>query len=182
MNHDLFQPAGQNAKACLLRKYDLPREFVLFVGALEPRKNLKGLIEAYSALPEGLKRNFPLIFVGSCGWNNEEIMALMQKGQIRFLGYVPEKDLATLYSCAALPVYPSWYEGFGLPVLEAMACGCPVLASTDAALRELSAQSACHVEPGDIDAMANALQELLEDENRRHLLSLAGLARARDAD
>lgn len=63
-----------------------------------------------------------------------------------------------------------------------MACGCPVLASTDAALRELSAQSACHVEPGDIDAMANALQELLEDENRRHLLSLAGLARARDAD
>lgn len=182
VNHDLFQPASQPARDVLLRKYDLPREFVLFVGAVEPRKNLKGLIEAYSALPESLKRKFPLIFAGSCGWNNEEIIGLMQKGRIRFLGYLPENDLSTLYSCATLLVYPSWYEGFGLPVLEAMACGCPVLASTDAALRELSDNSACHVQPGDIAAMSNALRELLEDENRRRELSLAGLARAQAFD
>lgn len=182
VNHALYQPAALEAKAALRKKYDLPPEFLLFVGAVEPRKNLVGLLRAHAALPQALKQRFPLIFAGSSGWNNEEIFNMMRAGGVRFLGYLPERDLVTLYGCASLFAYPSWYEGFGLPVLEAMACGCPVLASDDPALVELSAGCARHEAAEDTDGMRDALLELLEDEDARSAQTLAGLERARDFD
>lgn len=182
VNHALYYPADAGAKAALRKKYDLPLEFALFVGAVEPRKNLAGLLRAYAALPPGLKRRFPLIFAGCSGWSNDKIFNLMRENDVRFLGYLPENDLAALYSSACLFAYPSWYEGFGLPVLEAMACGCPVLTSDDNALVELSAGCARHVAGENIDGMRDALRELLEDKDMRRAQSLAGLERARDFD
>lgn len=180
VDHSLFRPQSPAEKFRLRQKYDLPSDFALFVGTVEPRKNLHNLLVAYGALPEALKKHFPLIIVGYEGWNNDNIMRLLRKQAeyVRFLGYVPEGDLPPLYGCATFFVYPSFYEGFGLPILEAMACGCPVLSSNDTALLELSGDAAHILQPHDVDDIKLALREMMEDGEKRAQLAAKGLARA----
>jgi glycosyltransferase involved in cell wall biosynthesis len=167
----------------LMRRLGLrSNEYSLCVGTIEPRKNIDRLLTAYEALPSTLRRNFPLVLAGARGWRSTEIHARIARaesaGWVRYLAFVPEHELPMLYAGARLFVYPSLYEGFGLPVLEAMASGVPVITSNVASLPELVGDAAWLIDPKDTDQIAGSLQELLQNEERRCRARAAGLARS----
>ena len=158
------------------------RGFVLSVCTLQPRKNLRRLVAAYASLPEPLRREFPLVLIGANGWMNSDLQryigALASAGQVVAPGYISRADLMHLLSAAAVFVYPSLYEGFGLPVAEAMASAVPVLCSNVTSLPEVSAGAAWEVDPYSADEIAHGLQQLLEDATLRDDLVAKGLRRA----
>ena len=160
---------------------DLPQPgFVLAVGTLEPRKNLPRLAAAYAALPAALKQNHPLVIAGELGWQTGPSLAAIDalgSSAIR-LGYVSDAALAELYRRAAVFCYPSLGEGFGLPVLEAMAAGAPVLTSSVSSLPEVGADAVEYCDPWQVDSIVQALATLLEDPNRRAELAERGRVRA----
>ncbi len=180
---DAFQPVtNQLQLEALRRRYNLPPDFLLFVGTLEPRKNLLHLVRSLAALHRrGCRRH--LLLVGTNGWYEtllrREVARLQLDGFVHFLGYLPTADLPGLFSLATLFVFPSLHEGFGLPPLEAMACGAPVLSSNCSALPEILGDAAYLIDPEDEEALAEGLALLLADEERRRALAAAGLARAR---
>jgi glycosyltransferase involved in cell wall biosynthesis len=176
-------PVTDGARLAAVRhRYRLPERFVLFLGALEPRKNLPRLLEAYAALPGALRRDVNLVVAGMRGWLNDSIRArvaaLGLAGTVHFAGYIDGRDLAAVYSLATVFAYPSLYEGFGLPVLEAMACGTPVLTSDASSLPEVAGDAALLVSPTDVEAIAGALRRLLEAPALREALAARGLRRA----
>jgi glycosyltransferase involved in cell wall biosynthesis len=155
--------------------------YVLSVGTLEPRKNHARLVRAFDALA-ATRPDLRLVLAGARGWKSgavdSAIAAAGARARIHVLGGVSADDLAALYSGATAFAYPSLYEGFGLPVLEAMAAGAPVLTSTVSSLPEVAGDAALLVDPDDSDAMAGAMHELLFDEALRTRLAGMGLARA----
>lgn len=157
-------------------------DYLLTVGALEPRKNLPGLLAAYSRLPIGLRDKFPLVLVGPRGWLTDSLdkclQPLLRRGQVRWLGYVSRDDLPYIYSAARAFAFPSFYEGFGLPPLEAMACGIPVLVSDRAALSEIVGTVGLRVAPDDIAQMSVCLERILTDEDLRRTAAHDGPRRA----
>ena len=161
----------------------LPERFILFVGTLEPRKNLPTLLEA---LPMVWKdHRVPLVVIGGKGWLYEKVYSTLDRlglGQeeVRFVGPVPSQQLAYYYGCATCLVMPSLYEGFGLPALEAMACGTPVVVSNVSSLPEIVADAGLLVDPEDVQGLAETLGLLLSDEGLRRRLSSLGLQRARE--
>jgi len=159
----------------------VPENYVLFVGSIEPRKNLLRLLQAYLALPERVQREHRLLLAGFKGWENREIIGLLEKlkGRVQYLGYVDTETLAALYRGAACFVYPSLYEGFGLPPLEAMACGCPAVVSRVASLPEVCGEAACYVDPVDTESIAEGILKVLENGELREDLISRGLERAR---
>jgi glycosyltransferase involved in cell wall biosynthesis len=162
-------------------RYHLPEQFILYVGQVEPRKNLPLLVRAYRALiDQGATP--PLIIAGGFGWGYEQVLkeieALGLQEHIRFLGYVPQSDLPVIYNLASLFVYPTLYEGFGLPALEAMACGVPVVTTEVASLPEVVGDAAVLVPPGDQQALVTAMKEVLSDPGLRLELSRRGPTRA----
>ncbi|HEX5473364.1 MAG TPA: glycosyltransferase family 1 protein [Vicinamibacterales bacterium] len=164
------------------RRYELPARFVLYVGAIEPRKNLLRLIEAFACARREGDLPHTLVCAGPYGWKarglRQHIDAHHVAGAVRFLGYVPFDDLPILYNLGEIFAFPSLYEGFGLPVVEAMACGLPVVTARTSSLGELAEGAAEAVDPLDTDALAAAILRLAADgERRRHLREL-GLARA----
>ncbi len=177
-----FRPLGQAALEEVRARYGLPGRFLLTVGTIEPRKNLPRLLEALSGLPERLR--LPLVVVGRPGWLYQETFAAVERyglqGEVRFLGFVPQEDLPALYNLALALVYPSLYEGFGLPPLEAMACGTPVLAGCVSSLPEVVGEAAVLVDPADVSSIREGLRRLLEDDELRARLRKEGLARARE--
>jgi glycosyltransferase involved in cell wall biosynthesis len=178
-----FAPVAlAEARALVARRHGLTAPYLLSVGTLEPRKNLRGLVAAYRAL---LQRHsdLPLLAIaGAEGWLYGDLYRLVQReglaGRVRFLGRVADADLPALYSAAAAFVYPSLYEGFGLPPLEALACGTPVVCSNRSSLPEVVGDAALLVDPTDAGALAGALARLLADEPLRRELRARGLARA----
>lgn len=175
---DFFRPPSRLARAAVLQKYALAVPFFLYVGSLEPRKNLRTLLHAivrYTG-PEHL------VVVGGAGWMNSEVHDLIRAAgdRVRVLGYVPQEDLPALYGAARGFLYPSVYEGFGLPVVEAMACGTPVLTSSGSSLTEIAEGAALLLEnPLDASEMVVALEQLAQDEALRSSLVTAGAARAK---
>jgi glycosyltransferase involved in cell wall biosynthesis len=161
-------------------KYRLPENFLLFVGSLEPRKNLERLLLAYQDLEEATRREVKLVLVGSKGWENERIVSLIRKmkSDVSYLGYTPEEDLGKIYNLARLFIYPSLYEGFGLPPLEAMACGCPVLVSNAASLPEVCGEAAYYVDPQEPNSISEGIGRVLRDDGLRHALAKKGIDRA----
>jgi glycosyltransferase involved in cell wall biosynthesis len=159
----------------------LPERFVLFVGTLEPRKNVAGLLRAFARVAAA-EPEVPLVIAGGKGWLYDEIFALHKQlglgDRVRFTGYAAAEELPRLYAAATVFVYPSFYEGFGLPPLEAMACGTPVVASNASSLPEVVGEAGLTVDPRDEGALAAALLLLLRDPDRRAALRAAGLARA----
>jgi alpha-1,3-rhamnosyl/mannosyltransferase len=156
--------------------------FVLAVGTLEPRKNLPRLVDAYLRLDTRLQRDHPLVVVGALGWETgETLQALQALGErCTMLGYVSDTALAELYRRCALFCYPSLGEGFGLPVLEAMAAGATVLTSNVSSLPEVGGEAVAYADPHDVSDIARAMQSLLDDTPRRAELSARGRARARE--
>jgi glycosyltransferase involved in cell wall biosynthesis len=171
--------ADPAALAAVRARYGLEERFVLYVGNIEPRKNLARLAEAFARVAEP---GVTLALAGGLAWHTqgvlERIEALGLGLRVRLLGYVPDEDLPALYSAADVFAYPSLYEGFGLPVLEAMSCETPVLASRVATLVEVAGGAARLVDPYSVDEIAAGLGALLSDAEERKRLAAAGLARA----
>jgi glycosyltransferase involved in cell wall biosynthesis len=162
--------------------YGLPGEFILFLGSLEPRKNLVRLISAYARLPHALRREVHLVIAGGAGWLNENVKrAAIEHGVtdwVHFVGYIPDEDLSALYSLATVFAYPSLAEGFGLPILDAMQCGVPVLTSNVSSLPEVTGDAAVLVSPTNVDEIVDGLTRLLESDSLRAQLRERGYRRA----
>ena len=160
------------------RRLGIEDEFILFVGTVEPRKNLLMLMRAFDQILRQTSRRPQLVVVGGEGWLMDELFAFIKEssisGRLRFTGYLDDEDLRALYSSCKVFVYPSIYEGFGLPPLEAMACGAPVIASNIATFQETLGSAAELVEPNDVEALAGSIVEVLDDEDRRRALSRHG--------
>jgi alpha-1,3-rhamnosyl/mannosyltransferase len=180
---DRFKPHTTELLQPALAKMDLtPQGYVLCVGTLEPRKNLSTLFAAFAGLPEPLRKRYPLVVAGMSGWNTDDLMksaqALIRSGELRLLGYVKDELIAPLYAGASVFCYPSRYEGFGLPALEAMASGVPVLTTNRTSLPEVVGSAGLMVDPDDVGSMRDSLRNLLEDRDLAMRLAAAGLERS----
>lgn len=178
-----FRPHAAAELRPLMQKLRLEAGgYSLCVGTIEPRKNIDRLLSAYEALPRGLRRMFPLVLAGAAGWRSAQTHSRIVRAQaenwLRYLSFVPQDELPALYAGARLFVYPSLYEGFGLPVLEAMASGTPVITSNVSSLPEVVGGAARLVEPQDVDSLRCALEDVLQDDEWRTAAGAAGLARA----
>jgi len=172
----------------LFRKYiepkvdfELPKKYILSVGSIEPRKNLIGLLKAYALLNDKLKQEYRLVLVGFKGWENQEIMKIIEqnKKSIHYLGFISNEDLAKVYNRASCFVYPSFYEGFGLPPLEAMACGTPVVCSNASSLPEVGGDAVVYCNPHDSDDISKKIAMLLEDSKLQQKMIKKGLLQAK---
>lgn len=165
------------------RRYDLPKEFILFVGTIEPRKNVICLAQAYSLLPKSLRKRYPLVISGAMGWYANNIVSEMGKlglaDSLQMIGYVDHEHLPSLYSLASLFVYPSLYEGFGYPPLEAMSCGVPVITSNTSSLPEVIGDAGIMINPIDYVSLANEMQRVLENPRLQANMRRKGYQRAR---
>ncbi len=180
VDHALFRKLPKSVLEDFRRRLGLPSRFVLSVGSLEPRKNLLRLLEAHEALPHAVRREHPLVLAGARGWSNAALRsALKSRKDVRYLGYVTDVDLACLYNLSTLFVFPSLYEGFGLPPLEAMACGAPTTTSRAGSLPEVVGPDGAYFDPCDVEEMTAVMQRLLEDESTLHRLSERGMRRAK---
>lgn len=183
VDHGIFKADIPEAvRKAVRKKYGLDGGYIFSLSTLEPRKNFVRLIEAYASLPGDIRAGFPLVIAGGKGWKNKDIFdrvaRLGVEKQVRFPGYVDEEDRAPLYREATMFALPSLYEGFGLPVLEAMACGTPVLTSPGGALPEAGGEAVLYVDPLDSESIARGISSLLTQPDLRGRLSQAGLKRA----
>jgi glycosyltransferase involved in cell wall biosynthesis len=174
-----FRPQRGDVIAEMRERFGLPTSYLLFVGVFEPRKNIPNLLRAYRLLSG---RTPPLVLAGRRGWLYEESFALIEsldlQDRVIVLEDVPQGDLPTLYSGAVLHLLPSFYEGFGLPALEAMACGTPTLVSDRGALPEVVGDVGTLIDPDHPDDIARAIHDLLKDSGRRLEMTALGLAHA----
>ena len=174
-----FQSTSENAAAAR-RKFGLERDYILFVGTIEPRKNLDLLLDSYAALPASLKEEFELVIAGFPGWANEEQLSRLAANPpgVRYLGYVPEFWMPGLFAGATIFAFPSLYEGFGFPLAQALATGVPTITSHVSALPEVAGDAAEFIDPSSPAELANALFKLLTSPGLRARLANAGRKRA----
>ncbi len=165
-----FKPAPPSMICEVLQKYHLPPNYFLFVGTIDPRKNLDLILEAISRL----SATPPLVIAGWKGWGHKKLehrlAHLGLKERVHLLDYVSEEDLRALYSGAKALLYPSLYEGFGLPILEAMACGCPVITSNTSSLPEVAGKAALLIDPTSVQELIAAIEEVLTPACREELI------------
>jgi len=185
--NEYFKPLDRTQVERYKTEKGLPEEYILFVGTVEPRKNLDVLLRAYAQLPHNIQRKYPLIIAGNKGWQIDrspfdkikKLVEDLELGEnIIFTGYVYDQELSHLYCGASIFVYPSIYEGFGLPPLEAMACGIPVISSNAASLPEVVGDAGKLVDPCDCDSWAESILRLLSDVELRKEFSHRGLQQA----
>jgi glycosyltransferase involved in cell wall biosynthesis len=172
-----FRPASSGAIAAIRARYGLPADYVLFVGTIQPRKNIDRLLEAMARLEQPV----PLVVAGRRGWLFEPILRrgeeLDLRDRVMFLDYVAADDLPALMSGARCFVLPALHEGFGFPVVEAMACGTPVVCSNTTSLMEVAGDAALLIDPLDVAALAEAIARVLRDDELRAKMRQKGLAR-----
>jgi glycosyltransferase involved in cell wall biosynthesis len=177
-----FQPVPQAETIEVRRRLRVEDEFLLFVGTIEPRKNLLTLLRAFEEILGTTRLRTQLVIAGKEGWLTDELYAYVERagfhGRLRFTGYLREDELAALYSSCSLFIYPSLYEGFGLPPVEAMACGAPVITSRVESITEVVGEAAYLIEPTNVTALAEGIVKLLEDGEARGRLKQKGRARA----
>jgi len=179
----IFRPLPPEQTVETRKRLGVEDEFLLFVGTIEPRKNLLVLFRAYRELLGATESCPQLVIVGKKGWLTDELFTRLRElgieERVHFTGYLSDNDLCALYSSCRIFIYPSIYEGFGLPPLEAMACGAPVITTSIPSIMEVSAGAACLVAPASVDELAQSMITLLGDEKERQRLSSNGLKRAR---
>ncbi|MGA2031068.1 MAG: glycosyltransferase family 1 protein [Thermoguttaceae bacterium] len=172
-----FQPCEKERIAALRSRHGLPDRYVLCVASMDPRKNLRRLVEAWMRLPENCLQ-MPLVIAGAGRSTFAEVNLPGSDRRLKVLGYVAGEDLPPLYAGATLFAYVSLYEGFGLPVLEAMACGTPVICSGTTSLPEVAGDAAVLVDPSDDECIGRAILDLAQDDSKQQALRAAGLQRA----
>lgn len=180
-----FAPREESDAISTLQNHALAyRQYLLCVATLEPRKNLELVLRAHAQLPEKLRARYPLLLVGMPGWGGKAFAADLRKalasGHVRLAGYLEQGDLINIIASARALIYPSLYEGFGLPVLEAMASGTPVIISNQAALPEVAGEAGMIVDAEDVTQLAEAMHRIIEDNHEWLIRREAGLIRARD--
>jgi len=175
---DAFFTVNPDAIRRVRQRHALQRPFVLFVGTIEPRKNIDTLLDAWAALPPSLREEYELVIAGPAGWASPATIERLRA--VRYLGYIPEPDLAPLTAAAAVFVYPSLYEGFGFPVAQAMAARVPVVTSNLSSLPEVAGDAALLVDPRSTSELLAALSRLLLSPDLRSELAARGRCRARD--
>lgn len=171
-----------NEMELVKKKYGIDNKYLLYVGNFKPHKNVKRLIDAYNLLPETIKREYNLVLAGGESkrlTKSNKQLGLSDLQSTINVGHILDEDLPALYSSAELLVFPSLYEGFGLPPLEAMACGCPVVSSNTSSMPEVLGDAALFFNPYDVEEMSLAIRQMLEDENLRSRFRQKGLERAR---
>ena len=172
-----FRPRTEDEVRPVLERHDLNYQgYSLFVGTIEPRKNIIRLLDAYELLPKAIRQKWPLILTGYRGWKSDDIHARIKdaerQGWAKYLGFLPSEELPLLYSGARLFVFLSLYEGFGLPVLEAMQSGVPVVCSDRASLPEVAGDAALLKDPDDPEGLAEAFLRVLNSDEQRNRLIL----------
>ncbi len=180
VNHMHFRPIDENeARSHVEDHLEIDGPYILSVATLEPRKNIPTLLRAYATLPHDRPR---LVLAGSPGWGNQDLLRIASDLGIRedliLTGFVPEESLPYLYSAAEVFAYPSLYEGFGFPVLEAMACGTPVVTSRRSSLPEVAGDAALLVDPQDQDELSASLTKVIQDADLRSSMERSSLDRA----
>jgi glycosyltransferase involved in cell wall biosynthesis len=180
---EVFRPLTEDQVITFRSKRGLPERFILFVGTIEPRKNVTRLIEAFASLQTCQPANLKLVIGGAKGWFYEDVFARVEElgleGAVIFPGYIPVSELPLWYNAAELFVYPSLYEGFGLPLLEALACGTPVVTANTSSLPEVVGEAGLTVDPFDVEGLAEALRRALGDEALCQEMRERGLKRAK---
>lgn len=175
---EAFFDAGPEETEAARSQYALPVSYMLFVGCIEPRKNVPNLVRAHRQLPDELQRDAPLVIAGPFGWANEEVRKMFSSPEVRYLGYVPEAYLPGLMRGATALIYPSYYEGFGFPPAQAMAAGVPVIASDRSCLPEVVGDAGLLVNPDDVEGIASAMEKILMCPEIARDLAARGKARA----
>jgi len=180
---NIFQPYDDRAEIeRQTRAYALPDKYLLYVGTLEPRKNIFGLLQAYNALEKALREAYKLVIVGKKGWHYEEIFKYVEanglKDQVIFTGYIAEDILPYVYNGASLFIYPSFYEGFGIPVLEALKCGLPVITSNISSMPEIAGKAAILIDPKKPEEIAIAIGQVLNNSQYVSVMRQHSLAQA----
>ncbi len=177
-----FQPITDSVQLkTVCKKYNLPEKFILGLGTLEPRKNFTGLIEAFSQ--SSVNKTHHLVIAGGKGWLYEDIFAAAENSpaadRIHFTGFIADDDLPALYNLADVFTYPSHYEGFGIPVIEAMACGTPVVCANNSCLPEVAGESALQITATDTNALSEGLVGLVIDKSLREVVVTKGFVQAK---
>jgi glycosyltransferase involved in cell wall biosynthesis len=166
------------------RRLNIPDKFVLYAGTIEPRKNLSQLVRAFEKVSKEMNSDLQLVLAGRKGWVVDDLYKSLRKSQagknVVFTGYLNDNELCALYSSCRLFVYPSFYEGFGLPPLEAMACGAPVIASRIPSIAEVVGPAARLVSPHSSKELADAMGDVLSNDSLRQELVAAGVKRAKE--
>jgi glycosyltransferase involved in cell wall biosynthesis len=175
-----FHPvAGETDERATLSRYGVPGPYILALGNIHPRKNLARLLDAYLSLKQRRKSVPVMVWAGLERWDSGELIARARAAGVVMTGFVAQEDLPALYRQALMLVYPSLYEGFGLPVLEAMACATPVVTSNTTSLPEVAGDAALTVDPTNVEELAEAMAQLLDDTALQKKLGQAGLERSK---
>lgn len=166
VNRSIFFPRDEAEQAVIREKYGLSSHYILYTGTLEPRKNILGILGAYHALPRDVRDKYSLVLAGGKGWKDSEItdrLAGLSDLDILVTGYIPDEDLPPLYSGASLFVFPTFYEGWGMPPLEAMACGTPVITSDNSSLPEVVGGAGMMIDAHDTEDLSRQMVRVLTD-------------------
>ncbi|MFJ2366768.1 glycosyltransferase family 4 protein [Pseudomonas sp. NPDC087697] len=179
-----FHPRSNESLQQVLQSHGVqPQGYFLCVGTLEPRKNLALVLRAHAELPQALRQRFPLLVVGMAGWKGEqladELHTALASGHVRLLGYLPDEQVAHLMAGARGLIFPSIYEGFGLPVLEAMASGTPVILTRRSAMPEVAGTAGNYIEPEDLHGLCEVMIRLINDQAHWQVCREAGLQQAK---
>jgi len=181
VDEKVFYPRSEEDKTEVRKKYGIKKPFILYLGTLEPRKNVSSILKAYAGLKD--KKEFDLVLAGKTGWLSEEIFRTVKDLELLesviFTGYIPDEDRPKLLSAAEVFAYPSFFEGFGMPAVEAQACGTPVIASDTTSLPEAVGEGAILVDPRSVDEIKEALEKILASEELRTRLKEKGLENSR---
>lgn len=174
VNERFFHHSTQEEQVRTLSKFGINRPYFLYVGTLQPRKNLHRILDAYLRLPKSIRQNTAFVIVGKYGWGEDalpdRLRELMKSSEVRWLQNVADNELTTLMQCSLSLVYPSLYEGFGLPILEGFAAGTPVISSNITSIPEVASDAAILVNPYDTDEIADAMKMVADNENLRRSL------------
>ena len=182
INHAVYRPANKQSIDRGKTKYGIKGQYILYTGTLEPRKNIVGILEGYSALPKNILNSYTLVLAGGKGWLDEEIEEKLTelKGlNIIRTGYVADEDLPALYSGATVFVYPSFYEGFGMPPLEAMACGTPVITSNNSSLPEVVGEAGIMIDAKDTKALTKSIEKVISSKKLQNEMIKKGIVQAK---
>lgn len=179
----VYRPLDEVKTKKCLDNFNLKfKNYFLTVGTLEPRKNLKLVLNAFNSLPQHIRQQYPLVIVGVKGWETHSleklINPLVSLGHVKVLGYLHENELHQVLASASVLVYPSLYEGFGLPPLEAMAAGTPVICSNVSAIPEVTGQAAILIDPNDVDELNQKMQQIINDSELKNQMIIKGIQQA----